>query len=103
MNDSERAFASLPRGLTPTEISRRLGVDYHAALRLISRRRYRASDGRKFSQNHKRRLLPEQVDWTRSNADIAREFAVSRERVRVMRNRLRKKFVESRGRKPASV
>lgn len=95
------AVRSLPPGLTQKEAACRLGLPYQTARQLIERHRYRAEDGRKFRSGKK--FLPDQADWTASNADLARQFGVSRERVRQWRKHLGKPFVESRGRKPASV
>lgn len=100
--DWKRMLRALPKGLTFTEAAQRLGTDYQQTRLAIQRHNYSATDGRRYSQNRIRRLAPEQVDWKMSNIDIAREFGVSRERVRVLRDRLGKPFVESRGRK-ASV
>lgn len=94
---------SLPPGLSQIEVARRIGLPYQSARQVIARCKYKSADGRAFSQNTKRRLMAEQCDWKRSNADLAREFGVSRERVRQMRDQLGKPFVESRGRKPRSV
>lgn len=92
---------SLPSGLTQKEVATRLGLPYQTARQLIARARYRSEDGRRFRPG--RKFVPENADWTASNADLAREFGVSRERVRQFRKALGKPFVESRGRKPASV
>lgn len=94
-----RVLASLPAGLTITEVSNRTGWDYQKARRLAREHRYRSSDGRTFSQAGKRKLEPHGIDWTMSNADIARQFGVSRERVRRVRQNLGMEKVESRGRK----
>jgi hypothetical protein len=95
-----RALASLPAGLTAPEVAARLGVNTPQARILIGRHRYRAADGRTFSQHVTRKLNPDAVDWTQSNADIARQTGVSRERVRFLRKQLGLPFVESRGRRP---
>lgn len=92
-------ISSLPRGLSYSEAATRLGRDYQAVRQAIIRHGYRAVDGRKFSQNGRRKFQYEGVDWRRSNVAIAREHGVSRELVRRVRDRLRKPFVESRGRK----
>lgn len=93
-------IACLPPGLTFSEAAARLGTDYQATRNAIKRYGYKAADGRKFSQNGRRKLVPENVNWKLSNIEIARRLKISRERVRFMRAQLNKPFVESRGRKP---
>lgn len=88
---------ALPKGLTFIEVSRRLGMPYQRVRLAIHRHRYRASDGRRFCCP--RKIPVESIDWSESNASIARRFGVTRERIRVLRNREKKPFVESRGRK----
>lgn len=92
-----RVVKALPTGMTvdqvarlfrrsPALVKRRLaGVGYK--VKLPSRRTYQ---------------LPEWVtkaDWTMPNVEIAAKFGVSRERVRQFRVKLKKPFVESRGKK----
>lgn len=92
-------FRSLPHGLSFGEVARRLGIPYQQVRIAIHEHGYKATDGRRFSS---RRIIPvEKIDWTQSNADISRKFDVSRERIRVLRKRLGKPFVESRGRRKA--
>ena len=90
-------LAKLPKRLTHGEVASRLGTDYQATRRAIKRFRYPALDGRKFWQNSTRSLDPARVNWKFSNAAIARLHGVSRERVRQLREKLGKPFVESRG------
>lgn len=101
MTDKEwnRLLRSLPRGLSYLEAADRLGLHYQQVRNAIKRLGYRAIDGRRFSQNHRRKIRAEDVDWSMSNIAIARLFGVSKERVRAIRDRLGKPFVESRGRK----
>lgn len=93
-----RLLSGLPKRLTVPELMRRLDLTYMQARTAAKRAGYQTSDGRKFCQRKKRRVIPEKADWTKSNADLARLFKVSRERVRQIRNELGKPFVESRGR-----
>ena len=79
------------------EVSRRLGTPYQQTRLAILRHRYPYSDGRRFGQAKK--LIAAQVNWKLPNVEIARKFGVSRERVRKLREKLCKPFVESRGRK----
>lgn len=88
---------SLPRGLSFTEVARRLRQPYQSTRYAIRRYGYRAVDGRKF-QNRMRKLIPEKVDWKKRNVDIARELGVSRERVRVLRRAMKKRPVGHCGR-----
>jgi hypothetical protein len=94
---------SLPKGLTFREAASRLGQNYNSTRLAIHRYKYRAVDGRRFSQIVKRKIKVEAIDWRRSNIEIARELRCSRERVRQLRSSLGKPFVESRGRKPSKV
>ena len=95
----EQAIASLVASLTFQEVAKRLGVNYQVARRIINEYGYKAVDGRKFGQVENRKLEPDKVDWRMSNVDIARQFGVSRERVRFVRNYLGKPKIESRGRR----
>lgn len=95
----ETLIEALPPGLTFQEAALRLGVDYQACRRAIQKYGYRASDGRRYCQNSTRKLVPEKIDWRKSNIQIARELLISRERVRVVRSKIGKPLVESRGRK----
>lgn len=92
-------IASLPSGLSYSEAADRLGLDYQSVRQAIRRYRYQAIDGRKFSQDGRRKFDPDKADWTKSNQWNAIEQKCSRELVRRYRNRLQKPFVESRGRK----
>lgn len=93
---------SLPQGLTFEEAARRLQQNYQAVRYHIIKFGYQAVDGRKFSQADRRQLDPTQVDWSQSNIAIAKQFTVSRERVRIIRQQLNLPPVESRGRKTAT-
>ena len=97
----KRLLSQLPKRLTAKEVSQRLGIDYSKTLRLIKTHRYQATDGRSCAHSARRKIRPEEIDWKMSNAEIARLFSVSRERVRVLRNDHKQPFVESRGRRPA--
>lgn len=88
----------LPKGLSYGEAARRLGLDYQACRKLLLEQGYRATDGRTYAQNGKRRFPAEDADWTRSNVWLARRYGVSRNLVRMWRDRLGKPKVESRGR-----
>jgi hypothetical protein len=91
-------ISRLPKGLTFTEVAKRLGTEYQSTRHAIIRYRYPAVDGRSYGQRRLRRLVPERIDWSLSNIEIARRLLVSRERVRVVRKALGKKRVEARGR-----
>ena len=77
-----------------------MGIPYRRACYLIHKGRYRALDGRRFGQRKNRKLVLEKVNWKLPNSEIAESFGVSRERVRQIRQKLGKKAVENRGRKP---
>lgn len=95
--DYARALASLPAKLTIAEVSHRLGLSYQVARSAIRKHGYDFEDGRAYGQKCRRKFNPERADWTRSNIAIAWENGISRERVRVIRGKLGKPFVESRG------
>lgn len=94
----ERKLAKLPKLLTGVELARRLGIDYQRVLRIVRETGYPMTDGRRYSQHRRRKFRPEDADWTLSNVALARQFNVSRERVRLIRKQLDKPFVEARGR-----
>lgn len=99
----ERQIRRLPRRLTGVELSRRLGLDYQAALRLVRKTNYPMTDGRKYSQATERKFIPEEADWSKSNVELAKIWGVTRERVRAVRKTLKIPLVESRGRKPKNA
>ena len=80
-------FKKLPSGLTFTQVSRRLRVNYLQALRAAHKFGYAATDARHLAQRHRRKLNPELVDWRKSNIQIARELLVSRQLVSMVRHR----------------
>jgi hypothetical protein len=94
----KRELKKLPRGLTFTEVATRLGSSHSTAFYAIKRCGYRASDGRIFAQRSRRRLDPDKVDWKLSNIQIARSLGISKQRVSLVRKKLGKRPVESRGR-----
>ena len=95
----KKLIRSLPKGLTFTEAAARLGQDYNATRLAIHKYGYAAVDGRRYSQMPRRKIRVEDIDWSKSNIQIARELLASRERVRQLRKSNGKRFVESRGRK----
>ena len=86
--DFSKLLVRLPSGLTFTQVSRRLRVNYLQAFRAAHKFGYAATDGRHLAQRHRRLFDPEKVDWKKSNIQIARELLVSRERVRQVRNKV---------------
>jgi hypothetical protein len=95
-----RKIRTLPENLTFNEAAKRIGLNYQSARRHLIAFGYPHSDGRKYSQSGKRRFDPDLADWSQSNIEIASQFGVTRERVRLVRKQLNKPFVESRGCKP---
>lgn len=91
-------LASLPSGLTISEVGLRLGLSYQRSRDVIRESGYKSRDGRTMAQIARRVLDPATVDWSLSNIEIARKSGVSRERVRAIRERLGKAKVEARGR-----
>lgn len=94
---------SLPPGLTFKEAAVRLGRPYNNTRLALHKYRYKAADGRAFSQRGQRKVRLEDIDWRQSNVEIARTFGASRELVRQLRKKLRKPFVEARGRKSNKI
>jgi hypothetical protein len=90
---------SLPPGLTFKQVAKRLKAPYSVARYGIHRYGYPARDGRSECQLRKRKVVPEKIDWTMSNVEIARKLLVSRERIRVVRRNLGAIFVEGSERK----
>lgn len=83
--------ASLPQGLTVKAAADYLGHNYATVRLWLVRFKYRFTDGRKHAWPLKRRMGitkidPKRVDWSKSNIAIAKQFNVSRERVRQIRN-----------------
>lgn len=96
-----KLIQSLPKGLTFREAATRLGQDYNQTRLAIHRYRYRAVDGRAFSQVARRKIKAgASINWLLPNIEIARKLGVSRERVRQLRLAAGKPMIESRGRKP---
>lgn len=94
-----KLLKSIPAGLTYSEVARRLGTKYFDTREAILKYRYKAVDGRRYGQLRHRKFDLSRVDWKLPNVDIARQFGVSRELIRLRRRALGKPFVESRGRK----
>lgn len=93
------AVDRLAAGLSISEMSRRLGVSYQIARRIAIAYKYPVADARKFGQSARRKIVPEEIDWTMSNIAIARKFNISRQRVKVVRDKLGIPMIEARGRK----
>ena len=99
----EIEIRKLLSGLTIKEVACRLRVPYQTARRIIREYKYRTVDGRCYGQNDRRKFHPREADWKLSNIALARQFKVSRERVRAVRWQLGKPRVESRGRPSKKV
>ena len=82
-----KIIATLPPGLSAKEVSLKLGCSHNAAAMALRRLGYCAADGRCAGQRARRKLDPEQVDWTQGNAAIARQWDVSRQCVHQARSR----------------
>ena len=94
----KKVLASIPAGLSYSEVAARLGTDYSTTRVAIKQHRYKVADGRRFAQNATRILVPEDIDWRKPNIQIARELLISKQRVSFVRKQLGKAPVESRGR-----
>ena len=93
--DWERIISSLPPGLTQWEAAKRLNRSPDTVRGWLLRLNYPYTDGRTCiwdeDRPHRQRKLPfKSVDWSLPNVVIARQFKVSRERVRQVRERLGK-------------
>jgi hypothetical protein len=91
----------LPNGMSQVAAARYLGMKETTVRYWLLKLGYRFADGRKFCWPSKRRLaltkfVSNKANWTRTNADLAREFGVSRERVRQVRAQLKIKKVKGR-------
>lgn len=90
-----KVISALPKGLSVTEIAHRTGWSRDSATKRLRLYGYRTADGRHRAWSVEERLrhakLPfNEVDWSMANADIARKYSVSRERVRQVRKYLHK-------------
>jgi len=81
----KRIIAELPPNLTLAELCQRLDKKYQTVRRAMRVYGYACFDGRRFAMIKYRKLKPEAVDWSLPNCEIARQFNVSRERVRQVR------------------
>lgn len=85
--------AKLPPGLTQYQAAKRLRGKTNAIRIWLLKFGYEFKDGRTLGWSKQRRkaqskILPDKVDWTKSNIQIAKTHGVSRERVRQIRERL---------------
>lgn len=94
------ALAAMPPGMTFSEVSRRLCQSYQTTRMAIRKHRYKAVDGRKFSQNRKRKLQVSDLDPRKSTVEIARACGVTKQRVSALAKQLGVKLKDTRGRKP---
>ena len=81
-------FKRIPPGLTFAQVAKRLRTPYANTLRQIHLHGYPAVDGRTHSQDFRRVLDPDKVDWRKSDLTIARELLISRQRVHKVRQGL---------------
>jgi hypothetical protein len=87
-------IAALPPDLTPVEVARIFRRSEN-----LTRRRLLAVGYRfKVASSYEVPDWAREANWNLPNVDIARKFNISRERVRVYRNKLGHPFVEARGR-----
>lgn len=92
---------SLPPGLSLTQAAQHLDKPFGSVRHWIMRLGYKFTDGRSLcwpeSRKRKCRTLdPAQVDWSQTNIAIAKQFGVSRERVRQIRQAMNIKKVGGR-------
>lgn len=78
-------IGKVPPGLTVSEVASRLSLSYHQARYRMLKAGYRAKDGRETGQHNHRKFNPKPHEWRLKNADLARRYGVSRERVRKVR------------------
>lgn len=81
---------SLPKGLSVQQAARRLRRSYHTTRYWLVKRGYHRVDGRAAGWSRSRWLMsatvdPDKVDWTMRDAQIARKFGVSRQRIGQLR------------------
>jgi DNA-binding transcriptional MocR family regulator len=90
----------LPPRLSLKEAHRYIGESYDSTRRMLRRFRYRYRDARHTMQLATRRFNPDKADWSKSNAALARQWGVTKQRVHFVRRQLGKPFVDCRGRPP---
>lgn len=96
----EEAIGDLPKGLTATQAAHRLKKPYALTWRWLNHFGYDSPDTRGKHVRSKgwikkhRRLDPAKANWKRRDVDLAKQFGVSRERVRQVRNREGKRVEE---------
>jgi hypothetical protein len=82
---------SLPPKCSPAEASRLFKANYNTVYAWMRKLGLECSDGRKQRKTGQTRgcLVPwNDVDWTRGDSDLAKEFGVTRQAVHSMRRRL---------------
>lgn len=89
----------LPKGLTFKQVAQRLRAPYSVCRYAIHRYGYKALDGRHYCQLAVRKVVPEKIDWSMTNVEIARKLLVSRERIRIVRRGLGLAFLRAGERK----
>lgn len=90
----QEMIAKLPPGLTVFQAAEQLGRNYNTVHRWLIRLKYPYVDGRTVWTSDRRgavvrKIDPTRVDWSMGDSAIARQFGVSRQRVNLLRNRLR--------------
>lgn len=93
--DWKKLISTLPKGLTARDAARTLGKKYSTVLMWLNKLGYKYRDGRADAWPLQRRLSktkinPKKINWSLPNIEIARNLGVSRERIRQLRNSLRK-------------
>lgn len=100
-NEWKEILKQLPPNLSQAEAARFLGLKHTTVRRWLLLAGYKFKDGRASSWTVSRRrsqmkFIWERADWSKSNIEIAKQFNVSRERVRQVRAERGKKKVNGR-------
>jgi transposase len=90
---------ALPKGLTFKQAAEHLDAPYSVVRYALHRYNYKALDGRHYCQLAVRKVVPEKIDWSMTNVEIARKLLVSRERIRIVRRGLGLAFLRAGQRK----
>jgi hypothetical protein len=83
-------ITAVPHGLTLQAAVKFLGLNYGISRYWLKRYGYQYADGRAVWTPERKRKARwfdhDEIDWSKKNTQIARQFKVSRERIRQLRN-----------------
>jgi len=96
------AIKSLPNGLTPMEVAKKLNQPYNVTRSWLIKNNYKGRNGYKARRQD---LIARYsvLDWSQSNQTLALQTGTSREYMRQVREIFGYKKVEARGAKPRPI